>query len=583
MDMILRGGAIYDGTGGPPFVADIGIREGRIVEIGRIAARGHAEIDADGAMVTPGFVDIHTHYDGQACWDPLLTPSSLHGVTTVVTGNCGVGFAPLRPGEQDRLIALMEGVEEIPGVALSEGVPWTWESFADYLGSLEAMPRAVDIATQLPHDPLRLYVMGDRAEAGEPATDDDIAAMRALVRDAMDTGAFGLSTGRTDIHKTTAGRDTPARDARRDELLGLARGLSDAGRGVLQVVSDFRLEEGEDAFDPEFDLIDAMAEACGRPVSLSLNQRDMAPRQWRRILERVEAAVAGGLDMHVQAAARGIGVFFGLETTLNPLMAYPAYREIMDRPLDSRVAALRDPAFKTRLFAEPPEKLSGPGSTVPPLADAVLERLDFFSLRMFRLGDPPDYEPPMEQSLYYEARARGIPVIEAIYDVMLEEDGRQLVYFPIYNYSGFDLEDLRRMMTHPQALFGLSDGGAHVGTVCDASFPTFLLTHWARDRTRGERLPAAWLIEGQTRRNARHMGLDDRGVLAPGMKADINVIDFDALHLAPPQMTRDLPAGGKRLMQAAHGYIATLVSGRPILEGGAPTGAMPGRLLRSSG
>lgn len=583
MDMILRGGTIYDGTGGAPYTADIGMRDGRIVEIGRIAARGEAEIDADGAIVTPGFVDIHTHYDGQACWDPLLTPSCYHGVTTAVMGNCGVGFAPLRPGEQDRLIALMEGVEEIPGSALSEGVPWNWESFADYLDALDAMPRAVNIAAQLPHDPLRLYVMGDRAEAGATATEDEIAAMRALVCEAMRAGAVGVSTGRTDIHKTTAGRDTPARNAGRDELLGLACGLSDAGRGVLQAVSDFRLDEGDAAFAPEFDLIDAMAEACGRPVSLSLNQRDMAPQQWRRILQRVEAAAARGLAMHVQVAARGIGVFFGLETTLNPLMAYPAYREIMDKSLGVRVATLRDPAFRARLFADPPERLSGPGSTVPPLADAVLERLEFFALRMFRLGDPPDYEPPMESSLYYEARNRDVPVIDAIYDVMLEDDGRQLVYFPIYNYSRFDLEDLRGMMTHPRALFGLSDGGAHVGTVCDASFPSFLLTHWARDRTRGERLPLEWLVEGQTRRNARHMGFTDRGVLAPGMKADINVIDFAALRLDPPRMTRDLPAGGKRLMQTAQGYIATLVNGQPILQRSAPTGAMPGRLLRGSG
>lgn len=578
-DLLISGGTIIDGSGGAPFTGDIAIRDGLIVEIGAIGAPAARRIDAQGALVTPGFVDIHTHYDGQVCWDQTVAPSSLHGVTTVVTGNCGVGFAPLRPGDQDRLIELMEGVEEIPGVALSEGLGWNWESFSDYLDAVAAIPHSIDIATQVTHDPLRLYVMGARGAAGAVASEDDIRRMRALAAEALRAGAVGHSTGRTDVHKTTRGADTPARMSGLPELLGLAGALKDAGRGVLQVVSDFRLAEGDEAFDPEFDLVDRMSEAAGRPLSLSLNQRDMAPKQWLRILERVEAANARGLDMKVQVAARGIGVFFGLETTLNPLMRYQSYRAVMDLPLAERIRALKDPDLKARILSESPQSLSGRESAVPPLADMVLDRLDFFSLRMFRLGDPPDYEPPMEKSLYYEAKARGLPVMEAIYDIMLEQDGHQLLYFPIYNYARFDFSDLERMMRHPDALFGLSDGGAHVGTVCDASFPTFLLTHWGRDRTRGPRFDLAWLVKKQCRDNALHMGFTDRGLLAPGMKADINVIDHQRLALEPPRMVHDLPAGGKRLFQGARGYLATLVAGEPILLDDRLTDARPGRLI----
>ncbi len=578
-DLIIRGGMIYDGTGGAPYVADVAVKDGLIAEIGRVRSEGAAVIDAQGAIVTPGFVDIHTHYDGQACWDPELGPSSRHGVTTVVAGNCGVGFAPLRPGEQDKLIELMEGVEEIPGVALAEGVPFTWESFADYLAVLEGQPRIIDIATQIAHDPVRLYVMGERGAAGERAREDERDQMRALVAEAIAAGAFGVSTGRTDVHKTAGGADTPARDADARELEALAEGARDGG-GLIQVVSDFRLADGPEAFDPEFDLVDRMAEVSGRPVSLSLNQRDLAPDQWKRILARVEQANVRGAVMRVQVAARAIGVFFGLETTLNPLMALASYRAIMDRPLAERVRMLRDPAFRARLLAEQPERLSGPGSPVPPLADIIIERLDFFAARFFRLGDPPDYEPPMEASLAVEAKRRGIGVMEAILDAMLEEDGHQLIYFPIYNYARFDLEDLRAMLTHPHALPALSDGGAHVGTVCDASFPTFMLAHWGRDRRRGPKLPLEWLVMKQTRENARFMGLADRGEIAEGRLADINVIDFDRLALKPPRMRHDLPAGGRRLYQEAAGYIATIKSGVPIIRDDQPTGATPGQLLR---
>ncbi len=579
LDLVIRGGTIIDGTGAQPYRADIGIRDGVIAEIGRLRAEGAEVIEADGAIVTPGFVDIHTHYDGQACWDPELGPSSRHGVTTVVTGNCGVGFAPLRPGDQDELIALMEGVEEIPGVALAEGVPFNWESFATYLDALEAQPRAIDVATQIAHDPVRLYVMGARGAAGEKARADELQAMRRIVADAIMAGAFGVSTGRTDVHKTASGADTPARDADRAELAALALGARDGG-GLIQVVSDFRLADGPEAFDPEFDLVDHMAAVSGRPVSLSLNQRDLAPDQWKRILARVEAANARGAVMHVQVGARGIGVFFGLETTLNPLMALPAFDEIAQLPHAEQVRRLRDPAFRRRLLTQEPRRLSGPGSPVPPLADIVIQNLDSFAARFFRLGDPPDYEPPMEASLAAEARRRGVSVMEVILDAMLEEDGHQLIYFPIYNYARGDLEDLRVMLTHPAALPALSDGGAHVGTVCDASFPTFMLTHWARDRRRGAKLPLEWVIQRQTQANARYMGLDDRGEIAIGKRADINVIDFARLRLKRPEIRRDLPAGGRRLYQEAEGYIATVKSGVVIIRDDRPTGATPGRLLR---
>ncbi len=579
-DLKIIGGLLYDGTGHKPYRADIAIKDGVIADIGHVTGTARREIDADGAMVTPGFIDIHTHYDGQVCWDEAVAPSSCHGVTTAVMGNCGVGFAPLRPGEQDMLIALMEGVEEIPGVALSEGVPWTWESFGEYMDSVAAIPHSIDLATQVTHDPLRLYVMGERGAAGEAATEDDIRHMQALAAEALRAGAVGISTGRTNVHKMTDGTDTPSRHSTLPELLGLAATLKAEGRGVMQLVSDFRLDEGDDAFEPEFALVDAMAKASGRPLSLTLNQRDMAPKQWRAILGRVEKANERGLDMKVQVAARGIGVFFGLETTLNPLMSYESYRAIMHLPLPERVRLLRDPVLKKKILSEPRRNLSGGGSSVPPLADMVLDRLDFFSLRMFTLGDPLDYEPPMEQSLYYVARQRGVSVLEAIYDTMLEPDGSQLIYFPIYNYSRFDFEDLKIMMTHPHALFGLSDGGAHVGTVCDAGFPTFLLTHWGRDRTRGPGLPLPWLVRKQTADNARHMGFDDRGILSVGKRADINVIDHERLALEQPHIRHDLPAGGKRLYQGAKGYLATLVAGEPIVLDDTLTHARPGRLIR---
>ena len=580
-DVKITGGTIVDGDETPAYRGDIGIKDGRIVAVGDAPDAAGRVYDADGALVTPGFVDIHTHYDGQVSWDETLAPSSRHGVTTCVMGNCGVGFAPVRPGRQQQLIDLMEGVEEIPGVALAEGMAWNWESFADYLDAIDAIPHAIDFCTQVTHDPLRLYVMGERAAAGEPATPEDVAEMRRLAADGLRAGAVGVSTGRTDTHRTVQGDPTPARDAGLAELTGLAGAVRDAGKGVVQVVSDFRLDDGPAPFEAEWSLIESMADAAGAPLSLSLLQRDMAPKQWQWILDKVERANATGRTIRAQVAARAIGTFFGFEATLNPLMTKPSYRAIMDRPLAERLAALRDPEVKQRILDETPRKMAGKDSTVPPLADIVMERLDFFSLRMFRLEDEPDYEPPMERSIYYEAKHRGVSVFEALYDAMLERDGRRLIYFPVFNYARFNLDAARTMLDHPHALYGLSDGGAHVGTVCDASFPTFILTHWVRDRHRGDRLPVETVVARQARNNARYMGLADRGMLKPGLKADINVIDLDRLTLKSPHMVYDLPAGGGRLMQDVHGYRATFVSGQPILEDDTFTDARPGRLVRA--
>lgn len=579
-DVVVRGGTVVDGTGGEPFEGDVAIAEGRIVEVGKVSGAARREIDARGALVTPGFVDIHTHYDGQVSWDPDLMPSSIHGVTTAVMGSCGVGFAPVRPTDRDRLIALMEGVEDIPGTALAEGIDWRWETFAEYLDALAAMPRTIDVAAQVTHDPLRVYVMGDRAIAEEAATPADIAAMRGLLSRALAAGAIGFSTGRTDNHRSNTGAHTPSAEARVDELRGLAEAFRGAGHGVVQAVSDFDMLEGPDGFEGEFDLLEAMAEAAGRPMSLSLMQRDQEPGQWRRILARVDAANARGLDMRVQVAPRAIGILLGLEATFHPFMGFPSYKAIAHLPLAERVAAMRDPAFRARLLAETHEPVAGDGSAIPPLADLLLARIDQLAMRMFILGEEPDYEQGFAASLGARARGTGAPVLGAVYDALLEQDGHALIYFPLHNYTGGSLDVVGEMLAHPAALPGLSDGGAHVGTICDASFPSFLLQHWGRDRAKG-RLPIARLVQMQSADTARFIGLSDRGRIAPGLRADLNIIDLAALRLRPPHLIRDLPAGGKRLMQHAEGYRATLVAGQVIVEGGDLTGVRPGQLVRS--
>lgn len=579
-DLKITGGSILDGTGRAAFSGDLAIHEGRIVAVGDCPGPARRELKADGALVTPGFVDIHTHYDGQATWDETLAPTSLHGVTTCVAGNCGVGFAPVRPGDHQRLIDLMEGVEDIPGSALAEGLRWGWESFPEYLDALARLPRSIDLLAQVPHDPLRVYVMGERALRQEAATDDDIAAMQQLLRASLEAGAVGFSTGRTDNHRSAQGHHTPAAEATARELEGLARAFAGLGRGVIQAVSDFDMGQGEARFDPEFDLLEGMARASGRPLSVSTMQRDQAPGQWRRILARAEAAQQQGLTIRCQVAARAIGVLLGLEATFHPFIGFPSYRSISRLPLDARVRAMRDPAFRAKLLQEKNEPISGDGSPVPPLADQLLAQMEWIAWRLFSLGERPNYEPSIEDSLGAAANRAGLPVMEALYDALLAQEGKALLYFPLYNYGEGNLDQLREMLTHPLALLGLSDGGAHVGTVCDASFPTFLLTHWGRDRAHG-RLPLERLVKMQSYDNARFIGCTDRGALLPGMKADVNLIDLANLRLPPPVIRQDLPANGRRLVQGAEGILATLVAGEVIVENGTVTSARPGALVRA--
>ena len=580
-DTKIIGATIVDGTGRAAFTGDVAIEGGKIAAVGRCDGLARRTIDARGAHVLPGFVDVHTHYDGQVTWDEELTPSSLHGVTTCVMGNCGVGFAPVVPGREDELVELMEGVEDIPGSALAEGIPWGWESFSQYMDAVARMPHAIDFLLQVPHDPLRIYVMRERAVAGSEATDDDVATMRRVLREALEAGAAGFSTGRSDNHRTARGAATPASEATARELAGIAAAFEGLSHGVLQAVSDFDLMQGPDHFDREFDVLERMGRASGgRPMSISTMQRDHAPDQWRRILDRAERASASGLDLRCQVGARGIGVLLGLEATFHPFMGFPSYKAIAHLPLAERVAHLRNPELRAQILSEKTDKVAGDGTPIPPLADFFLANLDMLAMRLYPMSEHPLYEPRMDSCLAADAMPT-TTILERMYDALLEDDGRALVYFPIYNYTGLNLDVVREMMTHPRALVGLSDAGAHVGTVCDASMPTFLLTHWARDRENG--LPLEHVVAMQSRDTARFIGLRDRGTIEVGMRADLNVVDLPGLSLVRPTIARDLPAGGRRLVQRAEGYVTTLVGGEAIAERGVLTGARPGKLVRMAG
>jgi len=581
-DLKIVGGTIVDGSGRDRYSGDIGVKDGRIVAVG-VAGEGAKEtIDARGAIVAPGFVDMHTHYDGQISWDEELAPSSIHGVTTCAMGSCGVGFAPVRPTDHEKLVELMEGVEDIPGTALSEGISWGWESFPEYMNALDQMPHTIDFMAHVPHDALRVYVMGDRAVAEETATSDDIEQMRVLLRQALEAGAVGFSTGRSDNHRSAVGDWTPASEAEGRELAGIARAFDGLGYGVLQAVSDFNILHGDEHFDAEWGVLEEMLSAAGgRPLSVSTMQRDHSPEQWRWILDRASKANEKGLRVRCQVGARGIGVMLGLQATFHPFMGFPSYKKISHLPFDQRVVAMRNPELRAQMIREKSDPVAGDGSMLPPLADFFLSNLDMVSMRLFRLGESPNYEPSPTESFGAAAMASGDPVLGLIYDAMLEQDGKALLYFPVYNYTGMNLDAVHDMLTHPLALPGLSDGGAHVGTICDASFTTFLMTHWARDRDRG-RIPLERVIQMQASDTARFLGLKDRGRLEPGLRADINIIDFDNLELLHPTMLRDLPAGGQRLMQYAKGYVATLVGGETIAGGGRRTGARPGRLVRAT-
>jgi N-acyl-D-aspartate/D-glutamate deacylase len=578
-DLKIKNGLVFDGDGGSPQRTNIGVKAGKIAEIGPCAAEADRVIDAEGAIVTPGFIDLHTHYDGQISWDSELRPSVNFGVTTVLMGNCGVGFAPVRAHDHDRLIRLMEGVEDIPGTALHEGISWGWESFADYLTAIDSRPHTIDFAAMATHDPLRVYAMGERASHRERAHEDDIALMCAALKDALDAGAAGFSIGRSDIHRTADGDWTPSSEASREELVALASVLKGRKRGVLQIVNDFNLERPGDQFPDEFDLVEAFVRAGGRPASISLMQRDFAPDQWKRILAETERLNASGVDFRVQVAPRGIGVFNGLQCTMHPLMAQPAYQAIKDKPLAERVGTMRDPQFRARCLGEKPVKLAGPGSSVPPIVDTLIAGIELVANKFYRLGETPNYDQGAAGSLGAEARRDGVSAMEKLYDVLLELDGRQLIYFPIYNYTEFSYDNVHRMLTHPNAMLGLSDGGAHVGTICDASFPAFLLSYWARDRAE-RRIPLARAIKMLSADAADYLSLADRGRLKVGLKADINVIDQDRLTLKAPRMVKDLPAGGQRLLQDAVGFRSSLVAGREVLHNDQVTDERPGRLVR---
>ena len=579
LDWLLKNGCVVDGTGTPPYVADVGVRVGKIVEVGAITQPSKKTIDASGLWITPGFIDIHTHYDGQATWDDCFTPSIYHGVTTLVMGNCGVGFAPVRPGHEDDLIKLMEGVEDIPGAALHEGIRWNWETFPQYMDALAATPRSLDYLVQVPHDPLRMYVMGERALAHTAATPAEIDTMAVLLKQALEAGALGLSTGRSDNHRTSEGKDTPAANASAQELTGLAGVLKGLNHGVIQVVSDYNLLQGPGEFDAEFDLVETLAHASGKPVSLTWLQRDPGGEQYLKIQSRVDAAVAQGLPLYLQTAARGIGVLIGLEASFHPFMGFTSYKAVAHLPLAARAAALREPERKARLLKEKSDRLAGDGSAIPPLVDLLLAKIELISGRMFALEDTLNYEPSVMQSFLVRAKQSGISALEAIYDHLCAGSGEGLIYFPIFNYNEGSLDAVRKMLDHPRALCSLSDAGAHVGTVCDASFTTFMLTHWVRDRGR-DALPLERAVEMLTQRNARYLGLTDRGVIAPGMRADLNAIDPAQLSVGLPKLEHDLPAGGKRFVQRAKGYVATWVAGEQVQVDGVISDARPGRLLR---
>ncbi|MBT5497621.1 MAG: amidohydrolase family protein [Alphaproteobacteria bacterium] len=561
-DLVIRNAKIVDGTGADAYSGDIAIDGGTIAQVGGTASAGKREIAADGAMASPGWVDVHTHYDGQVTWDPVVSPSSWHGVTSIVMGNCGVGFAPVKPSDHNMLIELMEGVEDIPSAALHEGVPWNWESFPEFMDALEAMPRAIDVATQVPHNPVRAYVMGEDAGTDRPSTTEEREKMAAIVAEGMASGALGFTTSRTKFHRTSTGDHVPSHFADLEELRTIVKSLKSHGDGVIGLLCDFD--------EPEKDIAGfrQLAVESGRPLYYLLVQFDEHPDRWRKVLELSRPGDDGAI-IHPQVCPRPVGFFLGLECTFNPFVSRGAYREIADLPLAERVERMRDPEVRRKILSQVRDHKSN-------LMQQVTGAFD----KMYRLGDPPNYEPSEEDSILSIAKREGREPQEVAYDMLLERDGHELIYLPFTNYTDRNHEVILEMLRDDQSLFGLGDGGAHCGLICDATIPTYLLTHWVRDRKRGERLPLEWIIKRQTRDNANFFGLHDRGVMAPGMKADVNLIDMDRLTLRPPHIVHDLPAGGRRLVQEADGYLATIQSGTVTFEEGTHTGALPGKLIR---
>lgn len=572
LDILIRNATLVDGTGAPARRADIGVKDGKIAEVGTITTPASRTIDANGKLVTPGFVDIHTHYDGQASWDPFLAPTSLNGVTSLAMGNCGVGFAPARPDRHDWLIALLEGVEDIPGTALAEGLTWDWESFPDYLDALQRREFALDVAAHLPHAALRTYVMGDRgADHLEHPTEAEIAEMARLTEEAVNAGALGFSTSRTFVHRSRSGENIGTLEAGEAELLGIAAAMRRAGKGVIQLISDAYLTADDEFADRELDLIAQMARVSGRPLSFTVQQTDEAPDRFHHIFRRVEQMVADGLDVKCQVAPRPIGAIQGLEATLNPFLFCKEWRRIAHLPLAEKVAELGKPEIRAILLEQ--------HAATHPEGFGALIAHGF--ARMFRITDPVDYEPTADRSVAAEAQKAGVSPAEYALDLLREDDGHRLLYMPLINYARGSLDDVFSMLTAPNTLYGLSDGGAHCGTICDASFPTSTIAIWAKGNKAGSAIPLEQLVHGLTRRNAAHVGWDDRGIVAPGYRADLNLIDFEGLSVPPPQLVRDLPAGGARLLQRPRGILLTLCAGVPTFENGEATGALPGKLLRS--
>ncbi|MBO0709942.1 MAG: amidohydrolase family protein [Acetobacteraceae bacterium] len=562
LDLVIRNGMVVDGTGRAAFKADVGVIGGRIVEVGAIAGSGREEIDARGQLVTPGFVDIHTHYDGQAVWDSHLAPSSWHGVTSVVMGNCGVGFAPCRPADREKLVELMEGVEDIPGAVMHEGLQWEWESFAGYLDALDRKPRDIDVCALLPHAAVRVFVMGDRAVRLENANQADIALMRQIAADAVRAGAFGFSTSRSTSHKSLHGDYTPTLRALEDELTSLALGLKDAGAGFMEFVSEWSQPNPRE----EFAMIRRLAERSGRPAVFSLSQRHKQPDTWKELLSYADQAIADGVSIRPVVAPRAIGVLLGLEGSQNPFSGTPAYKSIASLPVEERARRMRDPAFRRQMLSEDPRA----GSMFP-----LFHRLSF--AHMFRFGNPPNYEPAREDSIAAIAEREGRRPEEVAYDIMLEDGGHGLIYTPISNYAYYDLSPSEILLGNPNSIMGLGDAGAHVGFILDAGYPTWLITYWNKKR---QRFGLEETIRRLTSDTAAAAGLNDRGIVASGKKADLNVIDYDRIAFGRPFVVHDLPAGGKRLLQKAEGYVATVVAGRITFREGEATGELPGKLIR---
>ncbi|MFV0526860.1 MAG: N-acyl-D-amino-acid deacylase family protein [Acidimicrobiales bacterium] len=573
-DLLITNGTVVDGTGAPRHQADVAVRDGRIVAVGDDAdGPARRTVDAEGLVVTPGWVDIHTHYDGQATWDADLAPSSINGVTSMVMGNCGVGFAPARPEKHDWLISLLEGVEDIPGTALAEGMTWGWESFTEYLDVLDARRWTMDVGTQVPHAALRTYVMGDRgADRTSRATPEEIDAMSRLAEAAIRSGALGFTTSRTWAHRTSTGESIGTLEAAADEVLGIARALNRAGTGVVQLISDVYQSADDELVAREFELLGRIATEIGRPMSFTVQQNDETPYRYRELLSAIDTWNAAGATARAQVGVRPIGVLIGLTATANPIGRCATYKRYHHLPVVERADILANPEVKARILAE----------------HAEIRARDFLELivrgydRMFPLTDPPDYEPPAEHSIAGLAAASGADPAAVLYDALLDDHGRRLLYVPLMNYAQGNLDDLREMIVSPNTLFGLSDAGAHCNAISDGSFPTTAITHWTRDRTRGERLDLEFVVHQQTQRTAAHVGWLDRGVVAPGYLADLNVIDYDRLLIHPPHLVSDLPAGGTRLMQEAEGYVATIKGGEVVAAEGELTGAHPGTLQRGT-